>query len=97
MRFMRMGMQQAQPMFQQYEPGDQQGPDPFFWGGHMVSADEIAVQEVPYRGDIVALDNPDARYIARMDATTTLDLLDYIKELEERLDDINESAREQDV
>lgn len=94
MRFQRMGMQGAQPVFQQYEPGDQTGPDPFFWAGRMVPAQELAIQEVPYRRDIVAIDNPDARYIARMDATTTLDLLDYIEELEERLDSIEQDAIE---
>lgn len=86
MGFTRMGMSGAQPMFQEYT--DRTPPDdPFYWRGNgMRTATEIAVLQVPYREDIVALDNPDARYIARIDPTTVLALLDRITEIEETLD-----------
>ena len=73
MRFVRWGMRDAQPMFT--------GPD------GMVPASDRAIYEVApdatdpndprlYRHDFAGLRHPDARYIAAIDPTTLLALLD---------------------
>lgn len=80
MQFCRLGMRSAQPMFQTYRK--REGDDPYHWDGIMDKAVDLAVQEVAYRDDIVDIANPDARYIARMDPTTVLALLNRIDELE---------------
>lgn len=65
--FRRCGMQGAQPTFNQ--------------DGLMVPADEVPVHEVDYRDDIVALDDPTARWIAAADPDTVLALIDELEEL----------------
>lgn len=62
MDFVRQGMSGAQPRF-----GTEH---------QMVKAEHLAVQEVPYRDDVVDIDHPDARFIAAADPTTILGLLD---------------------
>ena len=51
MGFRRLGMQSAQPEF--------------VLDGLFKPASELAVREVPYRDDIIDIDHPDARFIAR--------------------------------
>lgn len=87
----RLGMQEAEPTFGVRRP-ETQG----MWGigGVMTGASKLAIREVPYRDDIVDIDNPDARYIARMDPTTVLALLDRIAELTTELMDVRDSLRE---
>jgi hypothetical protein len=60
MGFERSGMRGAQPTFQVYGENKEPG------SGVMHPASEMAVREVPYRDDIVGIDNPDAAYIAAM-------------------------------
>jgi len=43
---------------------------------------ELAVREVPYRDDIVAIDHPIARFMAAADPTTVLGLLNDSEEVE---------------
>jgi hypothetical protein len=66
MQFERWGMRGAQPSFQvRNGAGD----------GTMKPCKELAVREVPYRGDIVEIDHPDARLIAA--APILLDALKF--------------------
>jgi hypothetical protein len=51
---------------------------------------EFAVREVPHRSDVDRVDHPDAAYLAAVDPTTVLALLDRIAELEADLDRIIE-------
>jgi hypothetical protein len=69
--FTRCGMQGAQPTFNV--------------GGVMVPATDLAVFEVDYRPDIVALNHPAAGWIAACDPDTIVGLLDRIDELEAQL------------
>jgi hypothetical protein len=57
MGFERSGMRGAQPTFQVY------GADKEAGNGVMTPASKLAVREVPYRDDIVDIDNPDAALI----------------------------------
>jgi hypothetical protein len=57
MGFIRHGMRGAQPTFQTYP--DAEHPD----NGLMTPAADLAVQEVPYRDDIVDIDHPVAAFI----------------------------------
>jgi len=61
MGFKRAGMQGAEPYFFDRDPDDEHRG----WGGKFRAARDIAVREVDYRGDIVALDNADAEFIAQ--------------------------------
>lgn len=67
--FRRCGMQGAQPTFNR--------------DGIMVRADQVPVYEVTYRDDIVALDDPTARWLVAVDPDTVLMLLDEIDMLRE--------------
>lgn len=53
--------------------------------GFIRPANHWAVREVPYRNDVARVDHPDATYIARVDPTTLLDVLDYVASLERQL------------
>lgn len=55
MTFKRWGMSSAQPCFQTTTNDG---------SGVMTPAGQLAVLEVPYRADVVAIDHPDARLIA---------------------------------
>ena len=69
MDFVRHGMRGAQPRF-----ADE--------NSHMAhKAVDIAIREVSYRDDIVALDHPDARWIAAASPEVVLALLARIDEL----------------
>jgi hypothetical protein len=68
MDFVRQGMRGAQPRF-----ADDQVM--------MRKAEDLAVLEVPYREDIVAIDHPDARWIAAASPDVVLALLARIDEL----------------
>jgi len=70
MDFVRHGMSGAQPRF----------ADERSHMGH--KAVDIAVREVPYRDDVVALDHPDARWLAAASPDVVLALLDRIEALE---------------
>lgn len=86
MRFVRLGMQGSQPQFQTYE--SREAASPLYWRGLMQNADEIAVQEVTYRGDIIGIDNDDARYIAAVDPTTVLALIHEVEMLRAENEDL---------
>jgi hypothetical protein len=74
MQFDRLGMRDAQPVFQQYDvDGKSLG---------MVQARELAVRERDYRDDIIDIDNPDARFMAAADPTVVLALLDVAEAAE---------------
>jgi hypothetical protein len=77
----RLGMQQAEPTFAVgREPGLDHG---WLHQGILTGASTLAIREVPYRDDIVDIDNPDARWIAAADPTTVMGLLaDADKEIE---------------
>lgn len=59
MAFQRWGMQRAAPAFFRRTPDM-----PYGWNGKQESVGDIAVREVPYRGDLVRLNNPNAELIA---------------------------------
>ena len=61
----RAGMQQAQPTFQVYDPARLDRPFREWWG-LMHRADDLAVREVPYRTDVVSIDNADATALAAL-------------------------------
>ncbi len=54
----RLGMQGAEPVFWRRPPDA-----PWGWNGKREPASEVAVREVPYRDDIVDIDNPNAQLI----------------------------------
>jgi hypothetical protein len=56
MQFCRLGMQGAQPIFRK--------PNPNLGFSEWAKATDVAVREVPYRDDIIAMNNPDAEFIA---------------------------------
>lgn len=76
--FARCGMQGAQPTFNR--------------DGLMVRADTVPVYEKDYRDDIVALDDPTARWIAAADPDTVLMLLDEIDTLRAVIRGMSEEA-----
>ncbi len=61
MGFRRLGMRDAQPVFNT--------------DNRLVPAQDLAVQEVEYRDDIIAIDHPDAEFIAACDPATVLALV----------------------
>lgn len=67
MGFARWGMRGAQPRFQ--DPQQHV----------MVDVSEVAVMERDYRKDFHDINNPDARFIARMDPTTVLPMVQEIR------------------
>jgi len=79
MDFIRQGMQGAQPQFQVRKNAEH--PD---WGT-MTPASELAVAPQDYRDDIVAIDNPDARFIAAARGAVT-DLLAEVRRLRDLID-----------
>lgn len=79
MGFARRGMNDAQPIFFDRQPSDL---ETFYISGQYRKACEIAIREVPYRDNIVDIDNPDARWIAAVSPDVVLGLLDRIAELE---------------
>jgi hypothetical protein len=84
MGFRRLGMRSAQPCFWRREnPKDNPGWSP----ADYQLARSIAVREVPYRRDVVALDNADARFIAaaRQDVADLLAEVERYRELCRRL------------
>ncbi len=54
----RLGMQGAEFTFWRRKPDEAWG-----WNGEMETASKAAVREVPYRNDIVDIDNPNAQLI----------------------------------
>ena len=54
----RLGMRGAEPVFFRREPDALWG-----WNGRAEPASSVAVREVPYRDDVVDIDNPNARLI----------------------------------
>lgn len=74
----RMGMQGAEFTFWSRKPDEHWG-----WNGDMQTASEAAVREVPYRGDIVDIDNPNARLIVA--AVNNLPALLEVAELADEL------------
>jgi len=85
MAFKRWGMQGAAPAFFRRTPDM-----PYGWNGVQESAEDIAVREVPYRGDIVELDNPNAKLIANAPA----DIAWLLEERERLIAELN-TARAQ--
>jgi len=77
MAFRRRGMGAAEPVFWDRVPGEHPA-----WSGKMVRARDIVVRERPYRDDVTALDNADARFIAEIGPDTVLALVARIRELE---------------
>lgn len=74
MQFARLGMQDAQPVFQaRDEDGRSLG---------MVGGRDLAIYEADHRADIVGFDNPDATFIAhaRQDIADLLDEVDRCRE-----------------
>lgn len=76
MGFRRKGMGGAEPEF-----WDRRGEGNPLAAGEWNPAHAIALREVMYREDVVALDNPDARWLAAADPTTVLRLLDELAAL----------------
>jgi len=88
MQFERQGMRGAQPVFQVYQ---QRAGEPWEWSGVMTKAEELAVREVDYRDDIVAIDHPDAKLIALAPQLAELALQQRLAL--ERIDGIYEGLR----
>jgi hypothetical protein len=97
MEFRRRGMGGAEPVF--WRRTDPEHP----WWGEYAPARDVALFEVSYRNDVVAIDNPDARWLAAADPTTVLRLLDELaalrpgksndqRSLAEQLGDLHELA-----
>lgn len=80
MDFRRWGTQGAEPCFWKRAPGK----DPAF-AGEFQRARDIAVREVPYRGDVVRLDNADAEFIAHSRADIDA-LIEQVETLQARFD-----------
>jgi hypothetical protein len=71
----RLGMQGAEPVFYRREPDA-----PWGWNGNAEPASSVAVREVPYRRDIVDIDNPNARLIVAA--------VNFVREMLDRDDEI---------
>jgi hypothetical protein len=81
MGFKRLGMRSAQPTWFRRTAEDR---DLHGWlSGVMVTASDVAVQEVDYRKDIVDMDNPDARWIAAASPDVVEWMFNRITELEQ--------------
>lgn len=53
------------------------------WGTHLIRpANDWAVREQPYRGDVARVEHPDARFIAEVSPDVVLALVDRIRDLE---------------
>lgn len=76
MQFARLGMRDAQPVFQVRDDPDH--PD---WG-HMVKGADLAIYEADHRDDIKGFDNPDAEFIAhsREDVADLLTEVDRLRQ-----------------
>lgn len=81
MVFVRQGLQGAQPAFYRRDRSDPHRG----WSGLQVRAKDIAVLEVPYREDVVALDNPDARHIVAACPDVVMALIAEVREHRARL------------
>lgn len=88
MQFARLGMRDAQPVFQ--HRGDPEVPPGW---GIMVKGADLAIYEADHRADIKGFDNPDAEFIAhsRQDVA---DLLDEVDRLREELADVRAMHRD---
>lgn len=87
MRFKRLGMNDAQPMFPESWPGEEGWLDDpqSHRCGRMTPASERTVQEVSYREDVVDIDSPFARWLAAATPQAVLELLDERDRLRDAL------------
>lgn len=82
MMFRRLGMSGAQPVFQHYEFDERKPPeDPLYWSGVMKDGKEIAIYD--HNGEVLDIDNADARYIVTMSPDVVLKLIEMARDRSE--------------
>ena len=91
MDFRRHGMQGAQPIFPVQTDAELLDAPPTWHNGVMTDATHLAIRGVPYRDDVVDIDNPNARLIAAAPSLLR-DALDEIRSLQGRLAELEVSA-----